>query len=267
MAKQSPFPGMDPYLESHWRDVHADLIALSRTALNLALPGDLVARMEGRVVIDRVDYASPRAIYPDVRVYEDPSTATQSVSGAGKSAIAEPIVLEFDTEEHTETFVTILDADGGELVTVIEFLSPTNKWQGEGRDEFRRKRNELIESKVNFVEVDLVREGSWRELLRPVVAPARVHTAYRAIIRRFHPVRRVELYPISIRHPLPTIPIPLRENDADVPLGLQELVEQAYRNGRYDHTDYTTSCEPPLDEEDAAWADELLRNAGLRPAK
>lgn len=255
MAKQSPFPGMDPYLESHWRDVHADLIALSRTALNLTLPGDLVARMEERVVIDRVDYASP------------PSTATQSVSDAGKSAIAEPIVLEFDTEEHTETFVTILDADGGELVTVIEFLSPTNKRQGEGRDEFRRKRNELIESKVNFVEVDLVREGSWRELLRPVVAPARVQTAYRATIRRFHPVRRVELYPISICHPLPTIPIPLRDNDADVPLGLQELVDQAYRNGRYDHTDYTTSCEPPLDEEDAAWADELLRNAGLRPAK
>ena len=22
----SPFPGMDPYLESHWRDVHARLI-------------------------------------------------------------------------------------------------------------------------------------------------------------------------------------------------------------------------------------------------
>ncbi|HEY2586634.1 MAG TPA: DUF4058 family protein [Tepidisphaeraceae bacterium] len=132
MAKQSPFPGMDPYLERHWRDVHADLIALSRTSLNNALPSDLVARMEERVVIDRVDYERPRAIYPDVRVYEDEG-ATASASPAtsqGGTAVAEPIVLEFYAEEHTETYVQILDADGGELITVLEFLSPTNKVAG-----------------------------------------------------------------------------------------------------------------------------------------
>jgi hypothetical protein len=26
----SPFPGMDPYLEVHWRDIHASLIIYSR---------------------------------------------------------------------------------------------------------------------------------------------------------------------------------------------------------------------------------------------
>ncbi len=26
----SPFPGMDPYLEAHWRDVHAGLIIYAR---------------------------------------------------------------------------------------------------------------------------------------------------------------------------------------------------------------------------------------------
>src|SRR4051794_29598741 len=46
----SPFPGMDPYLERHWRDVHADLVALARTALNHILPEDLVARMYKRLV-------------------------------------------------------------------------------------------------------------------------------------------------------------------------------------------------------------------------
>ena len=35
---KSPFPGMDPYLERHWRDVHAELISLARTALNKELP-------------------------------------------------------------------------------------------------------------------------------------------------------------------------------------------------------------------------------------
>jgi hypothetical protein len=44
-----PFPGMDPYLERHWGDVHSDLIAQTRTTLNGELPPDLIARTEERV--------------------------------------------------------------------------------------------------------------------------------------------------------------------------------------------------------------------------
>src|SRR5437588_274558 len=118
---RSPFPGMDPYLERQWRDVHADVMALTRTALNQTLPDDLVARMEERVVIDHVGYDRPRAIFPDVRVFEDPSSANAG-STASSTAVAAPIVLTLETEEHTETYVTILDRDGGQLVTVIECL-------------------------------------------------------------------------------------------------------------------------------------------------
>ena len=32
--------------------------------------------------------------------------------------------------------------------------------------------------------------------------------------------------------------MPLRERDPDATLALQALVDQAYRNGRYDRTDY-----------------------------
>jgi hypothetical protein len=260
----SPFPGIDPYLERHWGDVHADLVALTRTSLNLVLPGDLVARMEERVVIDDVNPERRRAIYPDVRVYEDASQGNTTVTSTGGAAVAEPIVLEMEVEEHTETFVTILDPEGGQLVTVIEFLSPANKLAGEGRNQFRRKRDELLASQVNFVELDLIRQGSWRDLLAPVVAPASIRTSHRVITRRFHQVRQIELYPLSLRQPLPAIPIPLRQGDKDVRLELQTMVDQAYRNGRYDRIDYGAECHPPLEAEDAAWADELLRKAGLR---
>jgi len=48
-------------------------------------------------------------------------------------------------------------------------------------------------------------------------------------------------------------------------LPLQPLVDDAYRNGRYARTlDYGQPCDPPLEGEDAAWADQLLRSAGLR---
>ena len=38
---KSPFPGMDPYLEQSWRDVHAALIIYSRDQLQSQLPEDL----------------------------------------------------------------------------------------------------------------------------------------------------------------------------------------------------------------------------------
>jgi hypothetical protein len=263
----SPFPGMDPYLEQHWRDVHSRLVTLTSTALNSVLPQELVARVEERVVVDSVEYARPRAIFPDVRVYEDPGAeAAKSGAGVASSAVAEPIVLELEAEEHTETYVTILDASGGEVISAIEFLSPSNKLPGDSRDEYRRKRDELVAARVNFIEIDLVRQGRWHELLLPLVAPARVQTAYRVVIRRIHPRRRAELYPMSLRSPLPRIPIPLRENDADAVLDLNGLVSRAYEEGRYDHTDYTRDCQPSLDAEDAAWADGLLKAAGLRRA-
>ena len=37
----SPFPGMDPYLEAHWGDVHARLVIYISEQLQMLLPGDL----------------------------------------------------------------------------------------------------------------------------------------------------------------------------------------------------------------------------------
>jgi hypothetical protein len=56
---------------------------------------------------------------------------------------------------------------------------------------------------------------------------------------------------------LPIIPIPLRAGDPLVTLDLQSLIEQVYRNGRYDRTDYSKTCDPPLEEGDAEWAGTL----------
>lgn len=42
----SPFPGMDPYLERYWRDVHTSFLVYARNQLNTRLPDDLQARVE-----------------------------------------------------------------------------------------------------------------------------------------------------------------------------------------------------------------------------
>ena len=70
---------------------------------------------------------------------------------------------------------------------------------------------------------------------------------------------------MPLRTRLPVIRLPLRSTDPDVPLDLQAVIEQCYRNGGYDEDiDYRVEPDPPLDVADAHWADTLLREAGRR---
>jgi hypothetical protein len=69
---------------------------------------------------------------------------------------------------------------------------------------------------------------------------------------------------LPLRERLPAIPIPLRQSDRPVPLDLQALLDQCYRNGRYDDIDYAEAPIPALDTEEMAWAEALLKAAGKR---
>ena len=73
------------------------------------------------------------------------------------------------------------------------------------------------------------------------------------------------MYRVSLREPLPTIRIPLRSDDLDVPLQLQSLLDTAFVNGGYaEDLDYAEDPRPPLTGPDGAWADQLLREHHLR---
>jgi hypothetical protein len=57
----SPFPGMDPYLEESWGDVHHRLITYAADQLQTTLPKDLRARVEERVFVEsEVERTRPR---------------------------------------------------------------------------------------------------------------------------------------------------------------------------------------------------------------
>ena len=57
---ESPFPGMDPYLEQKWGEVHTSLIVYARNQLNAQLPDDLQATIEQYVAVQVDDEYSPR---------------------------------------------------------------------------------------------------------------------------------------------------------------------------------------------------------------
>jgi hypothetical protein len=59
---KSPFPGIDPYLEQFWPDLHARLILYACDQIEEQLPSNLIARVEERVVLETEE--DPRCLQP-----------------------------------------------------------------------------------------------------------------------------------------------------------------------------------------------------------
>src|SRR4051812_3763136 len=105
----SPFPGMDPYLEAHWRDIHTRLIIYACDAIQGVLPGSLRARVEERVLLETPQGIKPHPLYPDVRVVEYRPEVKRflEASPEGTVAVAEPLVVPVEVESVTEPFIEI----------------------------------------------------------------------------------------------------------------------------------------------------------------
>jgi hypothetical protein len=261
----SPFPGMDPNLEDHalWPGVHDRLIVyIGDTLQPLLLPRYFVE------IVERIYFEDPRdVIYPDavIRERRPPVPAGTARGGVMVLVADEPAVFVVETRIR-ETFLEIRAVGSREVVTVIELISPANKYGGgHGREEYRTKQDQVLGSKTSLVEIDLLRRGS------PVVVapPGELLTLprfdYLASVSRFADRKRVEVYAVSLRQRLPRIAIPLREGDPDVVLDLPTVFTQCYANGAYAaRIDYDQPPSEPFRPEDEAWADALLRDAGPR---
>jgi hypothetical protein len=255
---------MDPYLEAHWRDIHARLIIHAAERLQEGLPKDLRARVEERVFVEQA-LGAERSVYPDVRVVERPRQGATPRVPPGEVAVAEPLVIHVEDEPATQGFIEIREAGtGSRVISVIEILSLANKLPGEGQSLYRQKQRELKEGGVSLVEIDLLRAGRRVLSIPPEAIPPSHRTTYQICIRRGYRPTAVEVYRVPLRERLPVIPIPLRDTDPDSPLDLQALLDRCYAAGAYDDLDYAVEPDPPLDPADAAWADALLRQKGLR---
>jgi hypothetical protein len=263
---KSPFPGMDPYVELCWGDFHSRLVMYACDQLEDQLPGKLIARVEERLVVELGD-DDGRSIYPDVRIAEQPSSKNAGgVALVETPPATEPFIVHFSSEPATETFINILEpGTRSRLITVIEILSLSNKLPGEGQRKYKKKQTELKKAKVSLVEIDLLRCGNRVFSLPASRIPRRIRTTYQVCVRRGWQPDEFEVYRVPLRAPLPSVRIPLRKKDQDIRLDLQSIFELAYRKGRYySSINYHEPPEPPLDGQDAPWADDLLRKAGKK---
>jgi hypothetical protein len=84
--------------------------------------------------------------------------------------LADVAVLNVDvpmSDEVGENYLEIHEVETGELVTVLELLSPANKLHNQGREEYERKRDQIFRSRTNLEEIDLLRAGEPMMVVRP----------------------------------------------------------------------------------------------------
>jgi len=256
----SPFPGMDPFLEhpALWPDVHHGLVEALRSTLAPVLRPRYRVAVEERVYV--TDVEGPFFIgRPDVSLVDTGLPGGPATSAP--VALAEPRVVEVPMPDRIrEGYLEVRDVATDEVVTVVEVLSPTNKCPGEGRRLYEEKRLQVLGTRTHLMEIDLLRGGQPMKMW----GDGR-DSHYRVLISRAERRPRADLYAFSVRDPIPPFPLPLRPKDEEPVAELGVLLHALYDRASYDlAVDYTAEPVPPLEEDDAAWADQLLRGKGLR---
>jgi hypothetical protein len=77
-----------------------------------------------------------------------------------------------------------------------------------------------------------------------------------------HP--RADFWPFGLCDPLPTLPIPLRPDDRDARLDLRSILDRVYDESGYSHFLYDHEPDPPLEDQDAAWACGVIARRGMK---
>ena len=220
----SPFPGMDPYLETEvlWPSFHHQLVAC---LYQMLAPG-LVDRYRARVA--QRQYHTEQALFTSVV-----------------------------REEHREDYVEIRQRSDGRLVTLLEVVSPANKTTPEGRAGYLDKRRDGRDAKASLVEIDLVLQG------QPTLDYSRDGLPdwdYAVTVTRSTQSERYEIYTATLQKRLPRFRLPLAADDRDSVLDLQTAFTRCYDQGGFAaKIDYT--CEPsvPMQDEDRRWLGEHLK--------
>jgi hypothetical protein len=239
---------MNPYLEQDvlWQDFPINVLA--------AIKERLVPQVRPRyfVLLERYIYVHEQPDEPPKRRRADflvarPEAGSRHGGGAAVLEVEAPAEVEHTgLDGERVTFLEIRDRAKGEVVTLIEMLSPANKY--DDHQQYLTRREQILRSAANLVEIDLLRGG------RPMPDANRPVCDYSVLVSRSERRPGAAFWPIRLREGLPVIPIPLRPPDGDARIDLQEVLHHVYDASGYEDFIYASSPDPVLLPEDAEWA-------------
>ena len=249
----SPFPGMNPYLENslYWVDFHHTYLTFLRSALMQTISPDYYVSIEEHVYLHESDGERHLIGMADVDVAFETAPNSKEPHAATAAVVAPATVTIPKLRKRKVGYLEVVDKGYMKVVTVIELLSPSNKYAGPDRENHRTKRRELFATQVSLVELDLLRGG-------PRLPLTGLPTCdYYAMVSR----PPADIWPIKLREALPTIPIPLRKGEVELRVDLQAALNRTYDEALYGCRIYKTSPEPQLAPTDAEWATAILAAA------
>ena len=259
----SPFPGMNPYLEHPdlWPGVHHWLIIEIARLLSPQLRPKYRVAVEVRMYETSGENSLLVGI-PDVTVKQRLTAKDSTMTNvAVATQTAQPTQVTIPVPEIIkEGYLEVREVGTEAVVTTIEILSPTNKRSGKGRHMYEEKRHQVLGSRTHLVEIDLLRMGEPLPFFGN-----NIESHYRILVCRGNSRPYADLYAFNLQDVIPSFPLPLRAGDTEPVVDLQMLLNEVYDISGYDLViAYTREPVPPLAEPDAAWADALLREKGLR---
>lgn len=246
----NPFPGMNPYLEQPalWHQVHNRLIVAIADTLTPQIAPNYHASIEERVYTSFDD-----ALLVGIADVAVTRRNTQSSHGTTVTTSKPRPVQVPMPEEVIERFLEVRLTTTGEVVCIVEVLSPKNKRAGEGRTAYETKRAKILASQTSLVEIDLLRSGD----SMPIIGAE--NGVYSVLVSRGYERPQADLYAFDLRESLPTITVPLRKGDVEPTLNLQSALDDVCDRARFDLViDYTQPLKPALSDEDTAWVQQII---------
>jgi hypothetical protein len=220
---------MDPYLEDEqlWPEFqHHLVLGLYQTLL----PG-LVDRYRARVC--QRNYVTEQALFTSVV-----------------------------REEHHEEYIEVRQRTDGQLVTLLDVVSPANKTLSVARQAYLDIRQEARAAGASLVEIDLVLQG------QPTLEYSREGLPdwdYAVTVTRSTQPERYEIYTATLQKKLPRFRMPLATDDRDTVLDLQTIFSRSYNQGNFQpRIDYHRDPATVLNDDDQKWLHDWLRQQQLR---
>jgi hypothetical protein len=225
----SPFPGMDPYLESDtlWASFQHQLVLCLYQILLPAL-------------VDRYRASVVQRHYTAERIEASSLTA----------------------RECFEEYIEIRLRADKQLVSLLDVVSPSNKTTTVGREAYLNTRREAKSAGANLIEIDLVLQG------QPTLEYSRdglPEWDYAVTVTRSAKPEQYEIYTATLQKRLPRFRLPLAADDRETVLDLTTAVARCYDQGGFtSKIDYRLEPAVPLSQANRHWLDELLRAQNLR---